>query len=168
MFRQYKKLAEGGMAQVPDDAALLAAGDEEENSIALIVKHMAGNMRSRWADFLTTDGEKPTRQRDTEFENPPRTRTELLALWEEGWGCLFGALASIEEADLVRTVFIRGEAHSVMQAIHRSMAHLAYHVGQIVVLAKQRRVGEWKSLTVPRGGSAAFNAKVASGETSQR
>jgi len=167
VFRYYKKLAEGAMAQVADDA-LLRAGGEEENSIAVIVKHMAGNMRSRWTDFLTADGEKADRNRDSEFTDPPRTRDELLTLWERGWSCVFGALEPLTDTDLARTVHIRGEAHSVTQAINRQIAHYAYHVGQIVVLGKQYCAGEWKSLSIPRGKSQVFNAKVAAGELSQR
>ena len=123
------------MSQV-DDSGLFTSLDEESNSIAIIVKHLAGNMRSRWTDFLTTDGEKPDRDRDSEFEAPPKTREELLALWEAGWKLTFDALAPLTDADLTRTVYIRSEAHSVMQTLHRQVAHYAYHVGQIVYLAK--------------------------------
>src|SRR5580658_6881772 len=117
-FRDYKKLAEGAMAQATDEQ-LFAALDPEANSIAIIVKHMAGNMRSRWTDFLSSDGEKPDRHRDTEFEDPPQTREALMALWQAGWDCVFHALEPLSEADLGRSVTIRGEAHSVMQAISR-------------------------------------------------
>jgi uncharacterized damage-inducible protein DinB len=167
VFRQYKQLAERAMAQVSDEA-LLASGDEDQNSIAIIVKHMAGNMRSRWTEFLTADGEKPDRHRDTEFEQPPQTRAELLALWEAGWTCVFDALTPLTDADLSRTVYIRGEAHSVTQALNRQIAHYGYHIGQIVVLAKQLRTGEWQTLSVARGQSQAFNQKMARGEASQR
>jgi hypothetical protein len=129
---------------------------------------MAGNMRSRWTDFLTTDGEKPDRNRDTEFEAPPQTRAEVLELWEQGWECLFTAIKPLTDADLSRTVFIRGEAHSVMQAINRQVAHYQYHIGQIVLLARHLAGDNWQSLTIPRKGSAEFNRKVAAGETSQR
>src|SRR3989454_10222920 len=135
LFRYYKKLAERAMQQAPDES-LFAALDKESNSIAIIVKHMAGNMRSRWMDFLTTDGEKPDRNRDTEFEDAPKTRAALLELWERGWKYLFDALEPLTDADLTRSVPIRTEPHSVMQAIHRQMAHYAHHVGQIVFLAK--------------------------------
>src|SRR5947209_10163929 len=131
LFRYYKKLAERAMTQAPDEA-LFATLDKESNSIAIIVKHMAGNMRSRWMDFLTTDGEKPDRNRDTEFEDAPKTRAELMALWERGWKYVFDALAPLTEADLVRKVTIRMEPHSVMQAINRQIAHYAHHVGQIL------------------------------------
>ena len=167
VFRYYKKLAEGAMAQVSDEQ-LTGELASETNSIAIVVKHMAGNMRSRWTDFLESDGEKPDRRRDTEFESPPATRAELKALWEDGWARVFGALAPLTEADLAGTVTIRGEAHSVMQAINRQTAHYAYHVGQIVMLSKHFQAGAWRSLTVPRGKSDEFNRRVQSGETSQR
>jgi len=167
LFRYYKKLADRAMAQVSDEQ-LFAVLDEEGNSIAVVVKHMAGNMRSRWTDFLTTDGEKPDRNRDFEFEDPPATREALLELWENGWACLFNAIEPLNEADLARTITIRGEAHSVMQAINRQLAHYPHHVGQIVLLAKHFCCGYWQSLSVPRRGSAEFNRKVATGEASQR
>jgi uncharacterized damage-inducible protein DinB len=167
LFRYYKKLGERAMEQVTDEQ-LFATLDEETNSIAIVVKHMAGNMRSRWTDFLTTDGEKPDRERDTEFVNPPATRESLLRLWEDGWGRVFGALEPLGDADLGRTVTIRGEPHSVMQAINRQVAHYAHHVGQIVMLAKHLARDRWQSLSVPRNRSAEFNRKVAAGESSQR
>lgn len=151
-FRQCKKLTEGAIAQVTDEQ-LFATLDPEANSIAIVVKHMAGNMRSRWTDFLTSDGEKPNRHRDTEFEAPPSTRAELMALWEAGWACVFGALEPLTDADLGRTVTIRGEAHSVMQAINRQVAHYASHAGQIVLLAKHYQHANWRSLSIPRGKS---------------
>jgi hypothetical protein len=155
------------MAQI-DDEQLFAVLDGEMNSIAVIVKHMAGNMRSRWTDFLTSDGEKPDRNRDSEFEEPPATREAVYALWEEGWQCLFSALAPLSDADLNRTITIRGEPHSVMQAINRQVAHYAYHCGQIVLLAKHFNAAEWKSLSVPRKQSGEFNRRVLAGEASQR
>lgn len=167
LFRHYKTLTEKAMAQVTDQQ-LLQVLDGEMNSIAQIVKHMAGNMRSRWRDFLTSDGEKPDRNRDSEFMDPPATRQALLALWEQGWQHLFSALALLSEQDLARTVTIRGEAHSVMQAINRQMAHYSYHCGQIVFLAKHFKHAEWQSLSVPRGQSAGFNRRVQAGEASQR
>ena len=167
LFRYYKKLVERAMEQVTDEQ-LSAALDGEMNSIAIIVKHMAGNMRSRWTDFLTTDGEKPNRQRDSEFVEPPATRAELMKLWEEGWDHVLRALGPLDEIDLARTVTIRGENHSVLQAINRQLAHYPYHVGQIVMLAKHFRSEQWKSLTVPKSRSAEFNQKVAAGEKSQR
>ncbi len=167
LFRHYKILAERAMEQVTDDQ-LYAVLDDEMNSIAVIVKHMAGNMRSRWTDFLTSDGEKPDRYRDSEFVDPPAGREALMALWENGWKLVFAALEPLTDADLARTVTIRGEAHSVMQAIHRQVAHYACHVGQIVMLAKHYRAGEWTSLSIPRNKSADFNRRVVSGQTSQR
>ncbi len=167
LFRQYKKLAEGAMAQVTDDQLLMVL-DPEMNSIGQIVKHMAGNMRSRWTDFLTSDGEKPDRNRDTEFEDPPGTRQDLLQIWEQGWADVFGALEALSDADLATTVQIRGEPHSVMQAVNRQVAHYSYHCGQIVLLAKHFRSQGWCSLSVPRGQSAIFNQRVKAGEASQR
>ena len=167
LFRYYKKLAEGAMAQV-SDAQLFTTLDPEMNSVALIVKHLAGNMRSRWTDFLTSDGEKPDRNRDSEFVEPPKTRAALMEMWEAGWECLFSALGSLSEADIGRTVKIRGEAHSVLQAINRQLAHYPYHVGQIVFLAKHLQSAKWKSLSVPKGQSPQFNQRIASGEASQR
>ena len=167
LFRYYKKLGEDAMAQVTDEE-LTATLDPEMNSIAQIVKHIAGNMRSRWRDFLTTDGEKPDRNRDSEFVEPPPTRQALREVWEAGWDEVFRALGPLTEADLARTVLIRNEPHSVMQAINRQVAHYAYHVGQIVMLAKHMRSEQWKSLSVPRNKSAEFNRAVVSGEKSQR
>ena len=149
VFRQYKMLAERAMAQVSDEQVYTVL-DSEANSIALIVKHMAGNMRSRWTDFLTTDGEKPDRNRDSEFEEPPGTREHLMTVWENGWKCVFAAVEALSDADLGRTVTIRGEPHSVMQAINWQIAHYAQHVGQIVLLAKHFAGEEWKTLTIPK------------------
>lgn len=156
-FRAYKKLAERALAQIKDEEYFVTL-DAESNSIAVIMKHMAGNMISRWTDFLTTDGEKPDRNRDLEFviENQPST-AEVFAHWEQGWSCLLNALESLQPADLDKEVFIRGKAHSVVQAINRQMTHYAYHVGQIVFLAKHIRSAEWTSLSVPRNRSASFN-----------
>jgi uncharacterized damage-inducible protein DinB len=167
LFRYYKKLAEAAIAQVSDEQ-LLIAQDEENNSIAIVVKHMTGNMRSRWTDFLTSDGEKPNRHRDTEFEEPASSRQALMKSWEEGWNLLFAALEPLADSDLGRTITIRGEAHSVMQAINRQVAHYSYHCGQIVLLAKHFKGREWKSLSVPRKKSDDFNQKVLAKEVSQR
>jgi uncharacterized protein DUF1572 len=167
LFRSYKKLAEAAMQQVTDDQ-LFAVLDPEMNSIALIVKHMAGNMRSRWTDFLSSDGEKPDRNRDAEFVEPPAGRQEMMTMWESGWSCLFSALEPLSSEDMTRTVFIRGEAHSVMQAIHRQIAHYAYHCGQIVFLAKHLQHSQWKSPTIPRGQSDKFDEQVKAGKASQR
>lgn len=170
LFQYYKKLGERAIAQCPD-GGLFAALDSESNSIAIIVKHIAGNMRSRWRDFLTTDGEKPDRNRDTEFEDAPKTRAELMELWERGWKYVFDALEPLTDEDLTRTVTIRTEPHSVMQAIGRQMGHYSYHVGQIVYVAKHftaAKTGKWSSLTVPRGQSKQFTVEVAAGRKSQR
>src|SRR5580692_2443114 len=167
VLRYYKTLAERAMDQVADEH-LFTALDDEANSIAIIVKHMTGNMRSRWTDFLTTDGEKPNRNRDGEFVDPPATRAALMADWENGWARVFAALEPLTDDDLTRTVTIRGEPHSVMQAINRQLAHYPHHVGQIVLLAKHFACDHWQSLSVPRNKSADFNRKVAAGELSQR
>ncbi len=167
LFRYYKGLAERAMAQVPDDA-LFATLDSQSNSIAIVVKHIAGNLRSRWTDFLTSDGEKPYRDRDSEFEAPPASRAEMMSLWEAGWNCLFAALDSLSDADLGRQITIRTEPHSILQAINRQLAHIPYHVGQIVFLARHFAGAGWTSLSIPRGQSAAFNASVAAGKSSQR
>lgn len=167
IFRQYKRLAEAAFAQLSDEQ-LQTTIESESNSIAIIVKHLAGNMRSRWTDFLTTDGEKPSRDRDSEFENPPATRAELMEIWEDGWGRLFSALEPLSDADLGRTITIRGEAHSVMQAINRQVAHYSCHCGQIIFLAKHLQSANWKSLSVPRRGSAEYNERVLAGKASQR
>src|SRR5467141_4422243 len=165
LFRYYKNLAERAMAQCPD-AALFTTLDAESNSIAIVVKHMAGNMRSRWTDFLTSDGERPDRNRDSEFEAPPTTRAELIEMWEHGWKLLFGALEPLSDADLTRTITIRAEPHSVMQAINRQIAHYSYHIGQILFLAKHfaAQSGQWTAVTIPRKKSGEFNTRVASGE----
>ena len=167
LFRYYKKLGERAMAQCPDEA-LSATLDAESNSIAILVKHMAGNMRSRWTDFLTSDGEKPDRNRDTEFEDAPRTRAALMELWERGWKHVFDALTPLRDEDLIRKITIRTEPHSVMQAINRQMAHYSYHVGQIVFLAKHLAGNKWQALTIPKRKSSEFNARVAAREISQR
>ena len=167
LLRYYKRLGDRAIEQCPD-ANLFTTLDPESNSVAIIVKHMSGNMRSRWTDFLTSDGEKPDRDRDSEFEAPPKTRDEVLAIWESGWQLAFDALAPLTDADLSRTAYIRTEAHSVMQTIHRQVAHYSYHVGQIVYLAKHFAGLDWNALTIPRRKSAEFNAKVATGKASQR
>jgi uncharacterized damage-inducible protein DinB len=156
-FRAYKKLAEKALAQVPDNEYFVTL-DEESNSIAVIMKHMAGNMISRWTDFLTSDGEKPDRNRDMEFViESGTTKDEIFAYWEQGWTCLLNSLESLQPADFDRKVSIRGKTHSIVQAINRQMTHYAYHIGQIVFMAKHFRASEWKSLSVPRNRSADFN-----------
>jgi uncharacterized damage-inducible protein DinB len=159
IFRQYKNLAERAIAQASDEA-LTAALDPESNSIAIIVKHMCGNMRSRWTDFLTSDGEKPDRDRDTEFESPATSRAQLISQWEAGWKYVFDALTPLTDADLSRKVLIRSEPHSVTQAINRQVAHYAYHVGQIVFLAKHFSADHWTALTVPRRKSDEATAMI--------
>jgi Protein of unknown function (DUF1572) len=158
-FRGYKRLGEGALSQLNDEHFFFVP-DPESNSIAVIVKHLAGNMRSRFTDFLTTDGEKPDRHRDQEFELSPQiTRADVIRWWEEGWACVFSAIDSLAPDDVSKTVYIRGEAHSVVQAMNRQIAHYAYHVGQIVFLAKHLRSSEFKSLSVPRGKSEEINRK---------
>jgi hypothetical protein len=159
-FRRYKKLADNAMAQV-DDVGFFGAPDGETNSIAIIVKHIGGNLRSRWTNFLTTDGEKPDRDRDSEFVlTAADDRARLLARWESGWRIALEALTSLTEANLDDTVHVRGEPATVVQAIQRQMAHAAYHVGQIALLARHYGGDRWTTLTIPRGGSAAFNART--------
>lgn len=149
-YRLLKRQGERAIEQL-DDTQLLVAIDPESNSIAIIVKHLAGNMRSRWVDFLTSDGEKPDRNRDQEFViDDSIGRAEVMQWWEQGWGYVFAALESLTPGDLMRTVMIRGEAHTVIQAIERQMTHYAAHVGQIIFLAKHLKSSEWKTLSVPR------------------
>lgn len=167
VLRYYKMLADRAIAQVTDEQ-LFATLDEEMNSIAIVMKHMAGNMRSRWTNFLTSDGEKPDRNRDSEFVDAPAAREELLRMWEQSWARVFEALQPLKDPDLNRTITIRGEPHSVMQAINRQMAHYAYHCGQIVFLAKHFAASRWQSLSVPRGKSGEFNRAVHTGQASQR
>jgi Protein of unknown function (DUF1572) len=167
ILRYYKKLGERAMAQISDEV-LTATIDADSNSIAIIVKHLAGNMQSRWTDFLAADGEKPGRNRDAEFESPPQARTEILTLWEASWNIVFDALAPLTDDDLGRTIRIRGERHSVMQAINRQIAHYAYHIGQMVYIAKHYSGGRWTSLSIPRGKSGDFNSRVNAGLKSQR
>jgi hypothetical protein len=153
--RRLKALAEKAIAQVEDDALLHHALDPESNSIAVVMQHIGGNLRSRWTQFLTTDGEKPDRNRDGEFEpTPARTRRELLELWEHGWSPCLDTLDAMSPGDLSKTVRIRGEELRVSEAIQRSLLHSSYHVGQIVLLAKHLASTRWTSLSIPRGGSA--------------
>jgi hypothetical protein len=165
IFRKYKRDAEAAMEQVMD-ADFARPLDPESNSIAIIAKHISGNLRSRWTDFLASDGEKPDRHRDSEFESDSASRAEIMALWESGWQALFSALASLSANDLSRTVYIRGEAHSVLKAIQRSLAHTVSHVGQILFLAKHFSGSNWKTLSIPRGKSEEFNRKPAAGGSS--
>ena len=158
-FQKIKKLADKAIAQLSDEQ-LHQTIDQESNSIAVIMRHMAGNMRSRWVDFLTSDGEKPDRMRDREFEVSSQPRAELLAEWEQGWQCLFDALTPLTDADLQRTVIIRGEPHSVYKAMSRQVAHYAGHAYQILLLAKHRLGPNWKTLSIPRGQSEEFNRRM--------
>lgn len=157
-FEYYKSLADKAILQVEDDAKLNWQPDPNSNSIAIIVQHLAGNMRSRWTDFLNSDGEKPWRNREAEFEGGYENREALLEDWESGWKCLFDSLNSLTENDLERIVYIRNEGHTVLEAINRQLAHYPYHVGQIVYLGRMLAGENWRSLSIPKGGSEAFNA----------
>lgn len=154
-----KKLADKAISQLSDDE-LHTAIDPESNSVAVIMRHMAGNMRSRWTDFLTSDGEKPDRQRDQEFEDPGQTREALLAEWEDGWRRVFDALEPLTDTDLERTVVIRSEPHTVYKAISRQVAHYAGHAYQILFLGKHLKGADWKTLSIPRGQSEEFNRRM--------
>jgi Protein of unknown function (DUF1572) len=155
-MRGYKRMGEGAMAQLGDDEFFLSL-DPEANSVAILVKHLAGNMRSRFTDFLTSDGEKPDRFRDREFDvSGATTRADVMRWWEEGWACVLGAIDALKPEDVTRTITIRGEPHTVLQAINRQIAHYAAHIGQIVFLAKHLRSSEWKTLTISRGKSEEF------------
>jgi hypothetical protein len=155
-MRGQKRIGEGALAQLRDED-FFATLDAESNSVAILVKHLAGNMRSRFTDFLASDGEKPDRFRDREFEvSGATTRAEIMRWWDEGWACVFGAIEALKPEDVMRTATIRGEAHTVLQAINRQIAHYAGHVGQIVFLAKHLRSSEWKTLSIPRGKSEEF------------
>ncbi|NQW30188.1 MAG: DUF1572 family protein [Ignavibacteria bacterium] len=155
-FGYYKSLAEKTFAQVTDEQ-LLWQFNAESNSIAIIVQHMYGNMLSRWTDFLTTDGEKENRNRDTEFEKVIATRVEMTERWNAGWDCTFAAIKPLTETDLERVILIRAEPHTVVEAINRQLAHYAYHVGQIVSIGKMVRSDSWQSLSIPRSDSQKFN-----------
>ncbi|GAB4017417.1 DUF1572 domain-containing protein [Spirosoma koreense] len=157
-FAYYKLLGEQTIAQLPDEA-LFWQYNSESNSIAMIVKHLWGNMLSRWTDFLTTDGEKAWRNRDAEFENDIQSRDELLAKWEAGWSCLLNTIDSLGSDDLQKEIFIRNMGHSVLEAINRQLAHYPYHVGQIVFIGKMVRGTEWASLSIPRGSSTQYNTE---------
>jgi hypothetical protein len=158
-LQKIKKLADKSIEQLSDEQ-LHATIDPDANSVAVLMRHMAGNMRSRWINFLTTDGEKPDRMRDREFEDPGQTRAALTAEWEHGWQCVFDALTPLTDADLQRTVMIRGEAHSVYKAISRQVAHYAGHAYQILLLAKHLQGSKWRTLSIPRGQSEEFNRRM--------
>lgn len=163
-LRGHKRMAEGALSQLSDEEFFVAL-DPEANSIAVLVKHIVGNMRSRFTDFLTSDGEKPNRFRDREFEiSPATTRAEVMQWWEQGWACVFNAIDPLTPEDVMRTVTIRGEPHTVLQAINRQIAHYAQHIGQIVFLAKHLRSSNWKTLSIPRGKSEDFNKNKDAGK----
>lgn len=160
-LRGHKRMGEDAMAQLPDEDFFVAL-DPESNSIAILVKHLAGNMRSRFTDFLTSDGEKPDRFRDREFElSPATTRADVMKWWEDGWAIVFSAIDALKPEDVIETVTIRGEPHTVLQAVNRQIAHYAQHIGQMVFLAKHLRSSEWKTLSIPRGRSEEFKTPKA-------
>ena len=159
-FHHLKSLADQSIAQITDNDFFRSL-DDESNSIAVIVKHIAGNLRSRWTDFLTSDGEKPDRHRDQEFEiKDDENQASLLDAWERGWRLLFDAMAALTPSDLGKTVLVRGEPHTVLKAIQRQLTHQAYHIGQIVFLAKHVRSTDWRMLSIPRGKTEEFNAEM--------
>jgi len=159
-FRKIKDLGDKAFSQIKDEDFFWSP-DEESNSIAIIVRHLSGNMLSRWTEFLTTDGEKPNRNRDEEFEKIFYTdKDDIISRWETGWSCLFKALESLKEDDLLNIVTIRNEPHTVIQAINRQLVHYSYHTGQIVYIAKHLESSNWKSLSIPKGGSVEFNEKM--------
>ena len=155
-FQYYKQLGDKTFAQLNDDA-LFWQFNEDSNSIAIIVGHLSGNMLSRWTDFLSTDGEKAWRNRDEEFESQINSREELLTKWEQGWDCFFSAINPLTSADLNRTIYIRNQGHTVLEAINRQLAHYPYHIGQIVMLGKMLAKDGWQSLSIPKGKSQAYN-----------
>lgn len=167
-MRGHKRMGENAMAQLRDEDFFVTL-DPESNSVAILVKHLAGNMRSRFTDFLTSDGEKPDRFRDREFEiTPSTTRADVMKWWEDGWAIVLNTIESLKPEDVMRTVTVRGEPHTVLQAINRQIAHYAMHTGQIILLAKHFAGANWQTLSIPRGASAEFNRKVAAGQASQR
>jgi hypothetical protein len=157
-FAYYKILGEKTMAQLPDEK-LFWQYNNDNNSIAIIVQHLAGNMLSRWTNFLTSDGEKPERNRDAEFENNIHTRLQLLAIWQQGWDCLFNTLNTLSENDLQKQIYIRNQAHTVTEAINRQLAHYPYHIGQMVYIGKMVCKNTWVSLSIPKGNSNTYNAE---------
>lgn len=166
LFRYYKSLGDKSIAQLT--AEQLHHTPSGSNSMAIIMKHLSGNMLSRWTDFLTADGEKEWRNREQEFEDSFNSHEELMAYWEKGWNCLFSALEGLTPDDLSRIIYIRNEGHSVPEAIHRQLAHYAYHVGQMVYLAKMIKADDWQSLSIPKGQSQTFNAEKFDKEKSRR
>lgn len=166
LFRYYKTLADQAIEQI-DEPALFWKPNEDSNSIAILIQHMSGNMLSRWTDFLTTDGEKDWRNRDQEFEAIILDKQALLMAWEKGWDVLFAALAQLTAEDLNKIIYIRNQGQTVLEAIHRQLAHYPYHVGQIVFLAKMQSSSEWASLSIPKGNSAVYNSEKFAKEQSQ-
>lgn len=156
LFRYYRELGDKALAQIEDNQ-IHTLPSPESNSVAIIVKHMSGNMLSRFSDFLTSDGEKPWRDRESEFENDYADKTELLAAWDKGWECFFAAVDPLVEADLSKIVYIRNQGHSVLEALQRQLAHYAYHVGQLVFVCRMLAGADWQSLSIPKGGSQVFN-----------
>jgi hypothetical protein len=167
LFAYYRSLGEKAMEQLPEEK-LFRTYNEESNSIAVIVNHLAGNMLSRFTDFLSSDGEKPWRNRDAEFENKFTGREALLEYWNKGWNCLLDTLNSLTEPDLDAIVYIRNEGHTVLEAVNRQLAHYSYHIGQIVYIAKMELGSDWKSLSIPRNASAGYNAAKFSQEKDRR
>ena len=159
IFLYYRSLGEKAMTQLKDEDKFFWTAGEESNSIAVIVQHLHGNMKSRWTDFLTSDGEKEWRNRDREFELYAESKEEIMKLWEEGWNCLFEALESVKPSDEEKLVYIRNQGHSIKEAVERQLAHYAYHVGQIVFLAKMIKGEDWKSLSIPKGDSQHYNSE---------
>jgi hypothetical protein len=164
-FEYYKILGEKAIEQLEEEQLFIAL-NEDSNSIATIVKHISGNMLSRWTDFLTSDGEKEWRNRDAEFENDINSKTELLVIWNKGWSCLFDAINPLKQEDLSKIIYIRNEGHTIAEAINRQLAHYPYHIGQIVFLAKLLKKTEWDSLSIPKNKSANYNADKFSQEKS--
>lgn len=160
-FHYYKSVGDKAIERVSEEQLHWSYNDDS-NSIAVIIKHIAGNSISRWTDFLTSDGEKSSRNRDDEFEDTAESKEELLALWNKGWDCLFNAINPLMTDDLLRTIYIRNEAHTVTEAINRQLAHIPYHIGQIVYVAKMVSADTWQSLTIPKGKSKEFNAMKSS------
>jgi hypothetical protein len=162
-FEYYKMLGDKTIDQLPDDKLYWQYNDES-NSIAIIVKHLSGNMLSRWTDFLTSDGEKEWRHRDEEFENDIKNKTELIKKWNDGWNCFFNTLSALQEADLSKITYIRNEGHTVLEAINRQLAHYPYHIGQMVFIGKMICNEKWVSLSIPKGNSNTYNAEKFSKE----
>lgn len=167
LFRYYRELGDKALAQIGDEQ-IHWQPSPESNSVAIVVKHMSGNMLSRFTNFLTEDGEKPWRDRDAEFENDYASKADMLTAWQAGWNCFFEALDPLTEADLGRIVFIRNQGHTVLEALNRQLAHYAYHTGQIVFLCRMLAAENWQSLSIPKGGSQAFNSEKFAREKSRQ